>query len=179
MVIWQLSSFTGGRRHQVSLHVLFQAQGSVSLSWIASSHEKIQRPWRDLNLQQWGASNSRSTTLTTRQQISFSCFEILKYYFFYFSVAILRYLTSKYNLPEHWYPRNDLQRQARIEEYLHWQHLNTRMQAAMVFQQKVSYFSQFSQIIIIYPTTIFFLGGTEEVLESLCWINPLSDYPSP
>ncbi|XP_045172677.2 glutathione S-transferase theta-1-like isoform X1 [Mercenaria mercenaria] len=53
------------------------------------------------------------------------------------SVAILRYLASKYNLPEHWYPKNDLQKQARIEEYLHWQHLNTRMQAAMVFQQKL------------------------------------------
>jgi len=51
---------------------------------------------------------------------------------------MLRYLTQKYNLPEHWYPSNDLQKQARIEEYLHWQHLNTRMQAAMVFQHKVS-----------------------------------------
>ncbi|WAR03517.1 GSTT1-like protein [Mya arenaria] len=53
------------------------------------------------------------------------------------SVAILRYLSCKYNLPEHWYPRNDLLKQARIEEYLHWQHLNTRLQAAMVFQQKL------------------------------------------
>lgn len=56
----------------------------------------------------------------------------------YYSVAMLRYLASKYNVPEHWYPTNDLLKQARIEEYLHWQHLNTRMQAAMLFQQKVS-----------------------------------------
>lgn len=53
------------------------------------------------------------------------------------SVAILRYLSCKYNVAEHWYPRSDLQKQARVEEYLHWQHLNTRMQAAMVFQQKL------------------------------------------
>ncbi|KAH3877392.1 glutathione S-transferase theta-1-like isoform X3 [Dreissena polymorpha] len=53
------------------------------------------------------------------------------------SVAILRYLSQKYKLPEHWYPHSDLQKQARIDEYLHWQHLNTRLQAAMVFQHKL------------------------------------------
>ncbi|KAL4223753.1 Glutathione S-transferase theta-1 [Mactra antiquata] len=53
------------------------------------------------------------------------------------SVAMLRYLTSKFKLADHWYPQNDLMKQARIEEYLHWQHLNTRMQCAMVFQQKL------------------------------------------
>ncbi|XP_069103681.1 glutathione S-transferase theta-1-like [Argopecten irradians] len=53
------------------------------------------------------------------------------------SVAILKYLALKYNVPDHWYPRSDLQAQARVEEYMNYQHLDTRANGAIVFQQLV------------------------------------------
>ncbi|XP_060067897.1 glutathione S-transferase theta-1-like [Ylistrum balloti] len=49
-------------------------------------------------------------------------------------VAILKYLAVKYNVPDHWYPRTDLKAQARIDEYMNYQHLNTRTNMAMLFQ---------------------------------------------
>ncbi|XP_066937414.1 glutathione S-transferase theta-1-like isoform X3 [Macrobrachium rosenbergii] len=51
------------------------------------------------------------------------------------SVAILRYLSRKPNVPDHWYPK-ELQAQAKVDEYLEWQHLNTRLNCAMFFQHK-------------------------------------------
>lgn len=51
------------------------------------------------------------------------------------SVAILRYLCRQYNVDDHWYPK-DLKAQARVDEYLEWQHLNTRISCAMYFQHK-------------------------------------------
>jgi glutathione S-transferase len=41
------------------------------------------------------------------------------------SVAILRYLTNTHKVADHWYPKEPLA-QARIDEYLSWQHANTR-----------------------------------------------------
>ncbi|XP_046351435.2 glutathione S-transferase theta-3-like isoform X1 [Haliotis rufescens] len=51
------------------------------------------------------------------------------------SVAILKYLSCKYNVPDHWYPRTDLRAQAKIDEYCNWQHQNTRGSAAMLFRE--------------------------------------------
>ncbi|CAL4082355.1 unnamed protein product [Meganyctiphanes norvegica] len=52
------------------------------------------------------------------------------------SVAILRYLCREFpHVGEEWYP-SDSKIQARIDEYMEWQHLNTRMQLAMYFQTK-------------------------------------------
>ncbi|XP_033116131.1 glutathione S-transferase theta-1-like [Anneissia japonica] len=48
------------------------------------------------------------------------------------SVAILRYLISTYKTPDHWYPA-DVKKRAKVDEYLAWQHLNTRMTCAKVF----------------------------------------------
>ena len=41
------------------------------------------------------------------------------------SVAILKYIYNKYNLPDHWYPR-DLKKQARVDEALSWFPQNIR-----------------------------------------------------
>ncbi|XP_013408169.1 glutathione S-transferase theta-1 [Lingula anatina] len=52
------------------------------------------------------------------------------------SVAILRYLIEKHKVDDHWYPR-DLKQRARIDEYIEWQHANTRFYGAMYFQTRV------------------------------------------
>ncbi|NP_001090341.1 uncharacterized protein LOC779251 [Xenopus laevis] len=49
--------------------------------------------------------------------------------------AILLYLARKYKTPDHWYP-SDLQKRARVDEYLAWQHTNTRPNSAKVFWTK-------------------------------------------
>uniref|UniRef100_A0A182UKQ6 glutathione transferase n=1 Tax=Anopheles melas TaxID=34690 RepID=A0A182UKQ6_9DIPT len=49
------------------------------------------------------------------------------------SVAIFRYLCREYKVPDHWYPA-DSRRQALVDEYLEWQHHNTRATCAIYFQ---------------------------------------------
>ncbi|XP_053682900.1 glutathione S-transferase theta-1-like [Sabethes cyaneus] len=49
------------------------------------------------------------------------------------SVAILRYLAREYKIADHWYPA-DSRLRARIDEYLEWQHHNTRARGAVYFQ---------------------------------------------
>jgi len=51
------------------------------------------------------------------------------------SVAILRYLSDKYQVKDHWYPR-DLQQRAIVDRFMAWQHLNLRMYGSMVFRTK-------------------------------------------
>uniref|UniRef100_A0A240PLM9 Glutathione S-transferase theta class 2 n=1 Tax=Anopheles christyi TaxID=43041 RepID=A0A240PLM9_9DIPT len=48
------------------------------------------------------------------------------------SVAIYRYLCREYPIPRHWYP-DDTVHQARIDEYLSWQHLNLRADISLYF----------------------------------------------
>jgi glutathione S-transferase len=38
----------------------------------------------------------------------------------------LRYLTNVNDVADHWYPKKEPLAQAKIEEYLSWQHSNTR-----------------------------------------------------
>ncbi|KAL7836958.1 hypothetical protein AOLI_G00282420 [Acnodon oligacanthus] len=52
------------------------------------------------------------------------------------SDAVLKYLATVYNVPEHWYPREPLRR-ARVDEYTAWHHTNTRLHAATVFITEV------------------------------------------
>lgn len=48
------------------------------------------------------------------------------------SDAIMKYLCNRYDVPEHWYPRQP-ERRARVDEYTAWHHTNTRPHAARVF----------------------------------------------
>lgn len=54
------------------------------------------------------------------------------------SVAILLYLSRKFETPDHWYPQ-DLQTRARVDEYLAWQHTALRSSCTRVLWQKVSF----------------------------------------
>ncbi|KAM4808089.1 glutathione S-transferase theta-2B [Rhinophrynus dorsalis] len=51
------------------------------------------------------------------------------------SIAILLYLTRKYKTPDHWYP-SDLQKRAKVDEYLSWHPTNTRSRGGKVFWDK-------------------------------------------
>lgn len=48
------------------------------------------------------------------------------------SVAIFRYLASQNQIDDHWYPK-DAKIRARIDEYLEWQHVNTRQTCTQYF----------------------------------------------
>lgn len=48
------------------------------------------------------------------------------------SDAILKYLATTYNVPDHWYPKLP-EKRARVDEYTAWHHVNTRLHAATVF----------------------------------------------
>lgn len=51
------------------------------------------------------------------------------------SVAILKYLSREKIIPESLYP-NESQAQARVEEFLEWQHIGLRLHCAMYFRVK-------------------------------------------
>ncbi|XP_062821337.1 glutathione S-transferase theta-3 [Anolis carolinensis] len=48
------------------------------------------------------------------------------------SIAILLYLARKHRTPDHWYP-SDLQKRARVDEFLSWQHTGARQAGSKVF----------------------------------------------
>ncbi|XP_074868667.1 glutathione S-transferase theta-4 [Carettochelys insculpta] len=52
------------------------------------------------------------------------------------SIAILLYLSRKFNTPDHWYP-SDLQKRARVDEYLSWQHTAIREKGSKIFLTKI------------------------------------------
>jgi len=51
------------------------------------------------------------------------------------SVAIMRYLAREKEVPDHWYPKES-KAQARVDEFLEWQHLGTRAMCASYFLSK-------------------------------------------
>lgn len=51
------------------------------------------------------------------------------------SIAILRYLSAKYPIADHWYPK-DVEKQVKVDEFLEWQHLGLRLPLSMFFQTK-------------------------------------------
>ncbi|KAL4660335.1 glutathione S-transferase theta-1-like [Arapaima gigas] len=48
------------------------------------------------------------------------------------SIAILMYMVQKFTTPDHWYPA-DLEKRARVDEYLSWQHTAIRLHGSKVF----------------------------------------------
>ena len=56
---------------------------------------------------------------------------------FLYSGAILRYLATKYQVPDHWYP-SKLQDRARVDECLEWTDANLRAGTAGYFFNKVA-----------------------------------------
>ena len=53
-------------------------------------------------------------------------------YMLFESAAILTYVAEKYNLPDHWYPK-DLKQRGKVDQYLHWHHSHTRGLAKLFF----------------------------------------------
>ncbi|XP_036384736.1 glutathione S-transferase theta-1b [Megalops cyprinoides] len=52
------------------------------------------------------------------------------------SIAILIYMVEKFHTPDHWYP-SDLQKRARVNEYLSWQHTGVRIHGSKIFWLKL------------------------------------------
>lgn len=52
------------------------------------------------------------------------------------SIAILRYLARKYKVPDHWYPE-DIEKQAKVDEFLEWQHMFHRIPLSIYFIKSV------------------------------------------
>ncbi|ODN03559.1 Glutathione S-transferase theta-2 [Orchesella cincta] len=51
------------------------------------------------------------------------------------SVAILRYLARTFPVPDNWFPKDSVS-QAKVDEYLEWQHLNVRTFGTLYFAEK-------------------------------------------
>ncbi|XP_067862186.1 glutathione S-transferase theta-2 [Heptranchias perlo] len=84
------------------------------------------------------------------------------------SVAILKYLATKYDVPQFWYPQEILQR-AKVDEYMAWQHTNVRFHAAKVFILEVLIPHMTSQPVDENKLTkaLSELNGTLDMLESM------------
>ncbi|XP_029684847.1 glutathione S-transferase theta-2 isoform X1 [Takifugu rubripes] len=84
------------------------------------------------------------------------------------SDAILKYLASKYDIPEHWYPWQP-ERRARVDEYTAWHHTNTRPHAAEVFILEVLVPIQTSSQVdqVVLDGALAQLDDTLDKLESM------------
>uniref|UniRef100_A0A673GTF3 Glutathione S-transferase theta 1a n=1 Tax=Sinocyclocheilus rhinocerous TaxID=307959 RepID=A0A673GTF3_9TELE len=78
------------------------------------------------------------------------------------SIAILQYLAAKHHTPDHWYPA-ELQKRARVDEFLSWQHTNIRTHGSKVFWFRVRVLSlscfvlslmhAFSEVELTFPNS--------------------------
>ncbi|XP_067910808.1 glutathione S-transferase theta-2 [Heterodontus francisci] len=84
------------------------------------------------------------------------------------SVAILKYLATKYDVPQFWYPEDPMQR-AKVDEYMAWQHINARYHAAKVFQLEILIPRMTGQPVdeIRLTKALTELNGTLDRLESM------------
>ena len=55
-----------------------------------------------------------------------------------FSAAIMKYIAIKYKLDIHWYPWDEVEKSAKVDEYLHWHHLNIRKPFVTILLELVS-----------------------------------------
>ena len=62
--------------------------------------------------------------------------------FLVYGVAILKYLCASRTVPDSWYP-GDMQRHARTDEFMSWQHANLRMTGSLYFRTKVCCLTSF------------------------------------
>ncbi|CAK6439962.1 unnamed protein product [Pipistrellus nathusii] len=82
------------------------------------------------------------------------------------SVAILLYLTRKFQVPDHWYPQ-ELQARARVDEYLSWQHTNLRRHCLRALWHKIMFPVVLGEPVSpeILETTLAELDLTLQILE--------------
>ena len=69
------------------------------------------------------------------------------------SAAIMTYLVDKYHLPDHWYPK-DLQKRAKVDEYLHWHHNNLRKEAKLFYYKVSACNHHYSPICLVCGSTL-------------------------
>lgn len=89
------------------------------------------------------------------------------------SVAIMLYLTEKFHTPDHWYPA-DLQKRARVNEYLSWQHSTIRPHGSKMMWFKVSEVNLFS-----FKCTVSVVNRTAFRFQQLpsSWFPPVVLWP--
>lgn len=89
------------------------------------------------------------------------------------SIAIFRYLSSRYKIDDNWYPKNRHER-ARIDEYLEWHHLNTCLfgnQYFWTYFMKPRGFTEIPKLArTTEPVNIYF-NETLDDIEDL-WLKP-------
>lgn len=89
------------------------------------------------------------------------------------SVAIFRYLVGRNKIDDHWYPKNDKVR-GRIDEYLEWQHVNTRqtcMQYFILSYLKPRTIGPSAEDAHIIATAEKQMNSTLDLIENL-WLRP-------
>ncbi|XP_043571399.1 glutathione S-transferase theta-2 [Chiloscyllium punctatum] len=84
------------------------------------------------------------------------------------SVAILKYLATKYDIPQFWYPVDSMQR-AKVDEYMAWQHATVRYHASKVFILEVLIPRMTGQPLdeTKLNKALAELNGTLDILESM------------
>ena len=50
----------------------------------------------------------------------------------------MKYIAIKYKLDIHWYPWDEVEKSAKVDEYLHWHHLNIRKPFVTILLELVS-----------------------------------------
>lgn len=68
-------------------------------------------------------------------------------------------------MDDHWYP-SDLKLQAKVDEYLEWQHVNTRLFCAMFFQHKVISWSSCQYISNLEIISLFLVLQTDAAQDT-------------
>lgn len=89
----------------------------------------------------------------------------------------MMYLAEKFHTPDYWYPA-DLQKRARVNEYLSWQHTATRMHAAKIIWLKVSQLHSSTSLhkICQCEYSVFFVSHVDKVWNLKIEISILTHY---